>query len=384
MMERRITRSTVIRALLTLSVLAALLWSCVPKVNLPQSPPFAQLIAELSEEGGYFPSDNLVSNELGYQKVLNKLDELNLHGGVYIGVGPEQNFTYIAQIRPVRAFILDIRRDNLLQHLLFKALFIMARHRAEYLSLLLSRPLPREHRRWEQISIDELVEVMDGLPPDRLYYQANLRRVYELIAHRFRFDLTPDDQNRIDFIYSNFYRSGLDLRYQSHLRRSWRWFPTLRQLLVETDLYGRQRSFLASEEAFQFVKRLQERNLIIPVTGDFAGPKALRAIGDHVRRWGEQVSAFYTSNVEFYLLQQGRFSAFVENVKSLPRDEHSLIIRAYVGFGHRHPEALPGYFITTLLQRMDRFVQIYEAGEYRTYFDLGLLDYIRLRPARIP
>ena len=45
-----------------------------------------------------------------------------MKGGVYVGVGPNQNFTYIAAIRPELAFIVDIRRQNLLEHLLFKVL----------------------------------------------------------------------------------------------------------------------------------------------------------------------------------------------------------------------------------------------------------------------
>src|ERR1051325_1873390 len=83
---------------------------------------FAALSARLSEPGGYFDSDNLISNETSYQHVLGKLKEFNVTGGVYIGVGPDQNFTYIAKIRPKLAIIIDIRRDNLLQHLLFKSL----------------------------------------------------------------------------------------------------------------------------------------------------------------------------------------------------------------------------------------------------------------------
>jgi hypothetical protein len=34
----------------------------------------------------------------------------------------DQSFSYIAAIRPAVAFMIDIRRDNLLMHLMFKAL----------------------------------------------------------------------------------------------------------------------------------------------------------------------------------------------------------------------------------------------------------------------
>ena len=80
-------------------------------------------MAQLSERGGYFDTDNLISNEKSYLHVIPALRDGGVTGGAYIGVGPDQNFSYIAQVRPAIAFIVDIRRDNLLLHLLFKALF---------------------------------------------------------------------------------------------------------------------------------------------------------------------------------------------------------------------------------------------------------------------
>jgi len=353
--------------------------SCAPRVAVQPRPTFAELSDALSEAGGYFPSDNLVSNETGYQKVLNKLDDLQVRGGVYIGVGPEQNFTYIAAVRPTRAVILDIRRDNRLQHLLYKALFVLARNRAEFLSLLCSRPLEGSPRPWEVASIDDLVAAVDQARPNPELMETTLKRVFEYLEKRVQFPLMPIDRERIKYILQSFYAAGLDIRYETYARRSWRTFPTLRELLLETDESGRQRSFLASEESFRFLKQLHERDLIIPVTGDFAGPKALRAIGDYLRRIGETVSVFYTSNVEYYLLQQDSLSVFAENVRALPRDERSLIIRSFVGFGYQHPEALPGYYITTLLQYMENFLRHHDAGDYRSYYDLGVVDYIPLR-----
>src|SRR5215813_11414225 len=131
---------------------------------------FAALSARLSEPGGYFDSDNLISNETSYQHVLIKMRELNVSGGVYLGVGPDQNFTYIARIRPRMAIIIDIRRDNLLQHLLFKALFGRARNRIEYLCLFLGKPFPKT-RGWEQKSIKEIVDYLDTTPADTKLFE---------------------------------------------------------------------------------------------------------------------------------------------------------------------------------------------------------------------
>ena len=106
----------------------------------PAASGFAAQIAALSEADGYFDTDNLISNETPYLQVAEALADSAPKGGVYIGVGPDQNFSYIGRIRPSSAFIIDIRRDNLLLHLLFKAIFALAPTRAEYLSLLTGRP----------------------------------------------------------------------------------------------------------------------------------------------------------------------------------------------------------------------------------------------------
>ena len=122
---------------------------------------FAGQIASLSEPGGYFDTDNLISNERSYLEVLPDLDRRDVRGGAYIGVGPDQNFSYIAHIRPSIAFILDIRRDNLLLHLLFKALFQQARTRIEYLALLFGRPVPADIDSWRESPVARLAEYIN-------------------------------------------------------------------------------------------------------------------------------------------------------------------------------------------------------------------------------
>ena len=105
---------------------------------------FAAEVAALSEPAGFFDTDNLISNERSYLDVVPDLKKRGVRGGAYIGVGPDQNFSYIAAIRPDVVFIVDVRRDNLLLHLLFKSLFTLARTRVEYLALLLGRPAPAD------------------------------------------------------------------------------------------------------------------------------------------------------------------------------------------------------------------------------------------------
>src|SRR5687768_12212405 len=122
--------------------------------------PFAATIAALSEPGGYFDTDNLISNERSYLHVVPDLRALagKTGGGVYLGVGPDQNFSYIGHVRPSLAILIDIRRDNLLLHLLFKSLFAESRTRVEYLALLTGRSPPQSMAGSDKQPIEAVVK----------------------------------------------------------------------------------------------------------------------------------------------------------------------------------------------------------------------------------
>src|ERR1700691_402865 len=104
---------------------------------------FWKIATDASEPNGYFRSDNLTSNELWFQHVIPDLVRRVHQGGVYLGVGPEQNYTYIAAVHPAMAIIFDIRRGNMLLQLMYKALFELAADRADFVSMLFSKPRPR-------------------------------------------------------------------------------------------------------------------------------------------------------------------------------------------------------------------------------------------------
>ncbi len=120
------------------------------------------------------------------------------------------------------------------------------------------------------------------------------------------------------------------------------------------------------------MKSLEGRNLIVPVVGNLAGDHALREIGKVMTERGETLSALYVSNVEFYLMREGSFDAFAASVRTLPHDSRSVIIRSYFGGGFygSHPQSVPGYFSTQLLQTVDSFVSESAKGGYATYMDL--------------
>lgn len=345
----------------TLRLLVLTVFAVLPSPACAQAPAvegsLAALSQALSEPGGYFDTDNLISNESSYLHVMGELDDLQLRGGAYLGVGPDQNFSYIARIRPRLAIIIDIRRDNLLQQLLFKALFQLAEGREEYLSLLLSRPPPVI--RSAEAPIEQLTAHFDTLAFDPDLLEATGERVRGLLAE-YGFDLSPEDLATIDRFHGTFGRAGLDLRFQSFGRAPQAYYPTLRDLLLERDREGRQASYLATDEAFQVVRELQLADRIVPVVGDLAGDRAMPAIAAYLRDQAIPLSAFYTSNVEYYLAGDGTLDDFADNLARFPLAPNAVVIRSV--FRTYLPQTVPGYASTQLLQPIDSLLTTHRGG----------------------
>jgi hypothetical protein len=335
---------------------------------------FGQIVEKFSEPNGYFDSDNLISNESSYLHVMGKMRQMKVNGGAYIGVGPDQNFSYIAQIRPNIAFITDIRRDNLLQHLFFKSLFALSRNRLEYLCLLFGRPVPPDLKPWDSSGVQEIIAYLDKNPSKRELFEKTKSDIQSKVKS-FNVKLDPAEFETIGRIHTAFFDGGPDLKFTSRNRPPQWYYPSYRDLLLEKDLTGKQCNYLASEDDFRFLRSLEERNLIIPVVANLAGDHALKSIAQYLKDKGERVSALYTSNVEFYLMRGFRddeFNRFAENVSLLPRDERSVIIRSYFNgvWRYEHPQSVSGYYSTQLLQTIDSFVKEYSSGGYKSYSDL--------------
>jgi len=336
---------------------------------------FWSLVSELSEPDGYFRSDNFVSNESAFQHVIPDLKRRIRPGGVYVGVGPDQNFTYIAALGPKAAFIVDIRRQNMLLHLMYKALFEMSANRVEFLSNLFSRPSPDLPAR---PTPEQLFAAFANAPSDPELSRTNLDAILERLREHHRFDLTSDDAKTLKFVYNSFVSAGPEIRYSFPNQYAWRRFPSYSELMLETDgtdAESSNHSYMASEENFQSVKRMQSENRIIPVVGDFAGEKALRAVGRYVREHGATVSAFYTSNVEFYLFQTEDWRKFFTTVSQFPIDKDSVFIRSYFNnYSLQFPNP-PGWLNSppqsyTLLDSMPSLVNAFSSGKIESYFDV--------------
>ena len=275
---------------------------------------FWSLIETLSEPAGTFNvSDNLVSNEPRFGE---NARWLRPSGGVYIGVGPEQNFSYIAQLRPAMAFIVDIRRENLNLHLLYKALFELSSDRADFVSRLFSRPRPPDLG--SSASVDAIFARFADVPPSSTERDTTLGLVRGRLVTTRGLPLSEADLDSISRALNAFYTDGPSIDFWgSRVADTDAVRPSYRELMTATDIMGKKRSFLATDDAFTYLRDLHFRNRIVPVVGDFAGAHTLRAIGDYVRRHSDVVRAFYGSNVGVYLNNQ-QTRVFCNNLTSLP------------------------------------------------------------------
>jgi hypothetical protein len=344
-------------------------------VRKPEAGTLGATVARLSEPGGFFDTDNLISNESSYLHAVTRLQAIGTSSGAYIGVGPDQNFSYIAAIKAHVAYILDVRRDNLLQHLMFKALFERSRNRMDYLCRWLGRRPPENVEAWNTKSIEDIVGWIGARPPDEAFAATEQAGIVAA-AKSTGIALSAQDVATIRRFHSAFVKDGLDLRFTSFNRGPRPYYPTLRQLILERDLDGRMASYLAREESWGFLKGLQVADRVIPVVGNLAGNHALSAIGRDVAARGEKVQAIYTSNVEQYIWRDGTFPHFAETVTRLPHDSRSAIIRSYFGGGYGgqgHPLAKSGHYSVQLVQTLDDFIGRHRSGGWGSYWELVTL-----------
>jgi hypothetical protein len=324
---------------------------------------FWRLVETFSEPEGYFDSDNLLSNETTFQYVIPRLSRTVKPGLAYLGVGPEQNFAYIIALRPAIAFVPDIRRGNLQELLMYKALIEMASDRAEFLSLLFARPRPAGVG--PATGVDALMDAYLRAPADEALYRRTLAAIRQWLTVHHGFALHREDFSGVEYVYSAFHAAGPTLSYNSSRPQRMR-YPTYAELQRETDAAGQPRGYLASEANFRALKTFEERNLLVPLVGDFAGAKALRAVGAYLGGHGVPVGAFYTSNVENYLFQNGVWERFAGNVAALPIDASALFIRACFD----RCQGAPGSRSTTLLDSMPGLMRDFNGGKIRTYWDV--------------
>ena len=325
---------------------------------------FWKFVTEMSEPNGFFRFENFLSNEAGFQTVIPELLRTTKRGTVYLGVGPEQNFTYITALEPTMAIIFDIRRGNLHALMLYKALFELSATRAEFVSRLFSKPMPAKLD--TAVTVDSIFNAIWWVASDSALYRRNVAAVKEQLTKAHGFPLSAEDLAGIVYVYDAFYYGGPIIDY-SYPRSSNGTSPGYADLMVQTDGRGFQRSFLATEAGFRFIKGMQARNLVIPVVGDFGGPTAIRSVGRYLKERNATVTAIYASNVEQYLFQSDAWRRYYENLAALPTDSTTTFIRSIGGNagGRGGFPRLP-----SVLGSVHELLTAYRAGRIATYQDV--------------
>jgi hypothetical protein len=265
-----------------------------------------------------------------------------------MGVGPEQNFTYIAALKPSMAFIVDIRHGNLDVQLFYKALFELSANRSEFVSKLFGRkPMPNFTA---QTTARQLFDYYYRADASQEIYDATLKAVIDHLKTKHGFPLSAGDIDGITWAYSNYFRYGPSISYNSSSssgpapsivgmqgnfggRGRGGGFNDYAAIMSADDNNGKERSYLANDENFMVLKNLETKNLLVPVVGDFSGPKALREVGKYLKSVNATVAAFYLSNVEQYLVGD-KEGTFLASVSTLPIDESSRFIRTGQGIGN--------------------------------------------------
>ncbi len=328
---------------------------------------FWRLTTDLSETGGRF-AQQLMSNEDSAEFVVPALKQAVRPGGVYLGVGAEQNFTYLATLQPSLSFIVDIRRENLLELLMYKALFELSADRADLVSRLFSRPRPAGLI--DSATVSALFEAYAPVAADAALFEKTAREVIETLTSTHKFELAQADETGIVGILDAFRRFGPGTLKGYGDRTN----PTFAELMAVSDLDGHQQGFLASEQNYRVVRDLERRNLIVGVVGDFAGDKSLTGIARYLAARNAAVSVFYVSNVERYLFEQGDHGRhFYQNVAALPRTPSSVFIRSVTrDISERLGMAIPAAptHWWTFLFSIDDCLKGLSDGRIQTYRDL--------------
>ena len=286
---------------------------------------FWKMIDDFSEPNGEFPYENFVSNESNYQTVLPELKRKIQPGGVYIGVAPEQNFTYAAVIDAKISFIVDIRRQNMLEHLMYKALFEMSPTRADFLSNLFSRPRSAELA--DSSGLEGMFNELERIKPSRALFDKTLQAIKDNLKQH-KFALSGKDLDQIRYVFDVFYRGGPQMDYKFASATPSQRVPRFVRLMTTSDRSGTNWNFLGTKAAYDLVRGMQSRNVIVPLVGDFAGRKALRAVASYLKARDATVSVFYISNVEYYIQpDSAKWTSYQQNLANLPVDDHSTFIR---------------------------------------------------------
>jgi len=219
----------------------------------------------------HYPSSNENRIDLFYDSIKNL-------GGGYVGVGTDQNFTFIAWARSEYAYLMD-----------FDPVVVA---------------INRIHLHFIDIS-------PDYTSFRNLWIRKDKRASLKIIRDHFQKD--PD------------YTTILKAYYIATGTRSWSPVPErLRTLERLTRTYP-LKTFVNQPADYEYIRTLVKQGRIRAVPGNLNGIKTFTGINNAARDLGVPIRILYTSNAEDYFRSYSK--EFRMNISDMPVDETGLLIR---------------------------------------------------------
>ena len=296
-------------------------WSCVQEWAEHHIPPLlTRRGAQRSPRGS-----GLLSNELGFTSLAWRLSNEIPAGRAYVGVGCEQNFHFIAAVKPAKAYVLDLNPAVVTLHILYKAVFALSPTRSAFLACLFSR---QPANLSPSASVGALIGRLVGAQCEEAIRRKNADSIIAYLRETGGQKYVALHEQRIRDLHHVFAEAGAFMSIRG-LPATEPPRATFASLMTATDARGVHRSFLADEHSYTAIRNLQLAHRILPLHGDIAGEKCMKQVAAEVTRAGQVVGAFYTSNAEQLLaINPASWSNYTSNVLALPHDSASRIARS--------------------------------------------------------
>ncbi len=270
-------------------LLATLLW-LIPAVSQGQPAALKPLSPEVRKALEAVRSDpppkNLIynrhystSNE--YRQYLYRA-KIKPRGGMFIGVGSEQNYVLSGWAKPELMVLFDFDQWIVDLHAIYGVFFLAARTPAELLKLW----HPRNQKK---------AEALLRAPPRTKALADRLMKIY----------------------------------------KSTRW-QIYKHLRFISGIYRKHRVpiFLSDQQQYDHIVALYRNNRVFAVRGDFTADRTMKDLAAFARRFKIPVRMLYLSNVEYYFeYNKGRYR---QNMLDLGFGDPSLVLRTVVRTSSRY------------------------------------------------
>lgn len=277
----------------------------------PELAQYDQLPADRGLHADHYPASNERRIDL-FRPYIENL------GGGYLGVGTDQNFTFIAWAKSEYAYLMDF----------------------DYVAV----DVNRIHMYF--ISISPTYEDFK-----KLWRRDARQSSNELLEARFGGD--PADWKRIQLAFRVAHRGATDVPER------------LNELSYMERRFG-LRTFSNDPADYQYIRTMIRERRILAIPGDLKGSVTMQGVARKARELDRPIRVVYTSNAEEYF----RFpDAMRMNFLSLPVDEEGYLIRTTttgakytLGYpeGEKFPEEFPFHYN---IQKLENFKQWMSMGK---------------------